>query len=176
MLRDFPSIYLADLSDSISIQTFQEDQVLCDQYAPHQGRVSDQYRDVLKFGNLWVIDFCSTFLRFLFLPPDDILSLQNFRLLLDFFILLSGYFCAWRWYFFPSQFVPPAGILADQKPANFCPSIRGGWGILRFSRPISPKHILSFIETVFFIGQSQNSLMDKHFFLLAMLKGLASHC
>ena len=30
----------------------------------------------------------------IFVPQDDILSLQNFRLLLDFFILVSRYFCA----------------------------------------------------------------------------------
>ena len=46
-----------------------------------------------------------------FVPEDDISSLQNFRLLLDFFILSSGYFSAWRWYFFPSKFLSLVGFI-----------------------------------------------------------------
>ena len=119
--------------------------------------------DIFSLQNFCLLLDFFIFLLVFFVPQDDIFSLQNFRLLLDFFIFLFGYFFAFRWYFFSSQFVFPAGILADQKPANFCPSIRGGWGILRFSCPIKPKHILSFLEIIFFIGQHQNSLMDLKF-------------
>ena len=43
-------------------------------------------------------------------------------------------------------FVPLGGFLADQKPAKFCPSIRGreGGGILRFSCQICLKQVLMF--------------------------------
>ena len=46
-------------------------------------------------------------------------------------------------------FVPLGGFFADQKPAKFCPSIRGreGGGILRFSCQICLKQVLMFFSS-----------------------------